>query len=206
MSLGALPDPAGELPRGVVQVQLLTARRVDEADVGTVTVATIDSEQALVLAFAATGGPPTASAVPVGGVVNALVAAFPAAPHAAHAWGDQGEIVVPVEFTAGFSRAVRTGDRAAIEAVLEACGWSGVPPLLHALATEVQGSAQVVIRTGGLTNFAVASYLLVPDGWVELALGPDDTMRHLPRSLEDIRAGLVSGLAAAFDRAQEDRP
>lgn len=112
---------------------------------------------------------------------------------------DDGGLVeaeLPEEHTVALGRAVRTGDTATVEAICADEGWASPPGVLVALVHELVGTAVVTVRRHG-TGPLVGEWLLTRRGWVELVRTPRATVRHVPRSREDIARTLVTALTGA---------
>lgn len=156
------------------------------------------------LAVAAGGGPSGARAlhgVEVGvttceHLADEVVRLLPPVPGSV----DLAEVEMPEEYTVAFARALRTGDARTVDVVCSDLGWGVPPPVMLAVVQGLRGSAVVTIRTARTAPVA-AQWLLTGSGWVELVRTPQATVRHIPRRVEEIRASLVSALAAAFGAA-----
>jgi len=131
-------------------------------------------------------------------LVDEVVRLLPPAPGSpAPRSADLAEVELPDEYTVAFGRALRTGDAVTVDAVCRDLGWAAPPPVMLALVHDLRGSAVVTVRTARTAPVA-AEWLLTGSGWVELVRTPRATVRHIPRRADEIRASLVSALAAAF--------
>lgn len=103
------------------------------------------------------------------------------------------EAELPAELTVAFSDALSTGDQGVIDAVCADQGWSNPPEVLVALVSELVGNAMITIQRPN-APLILGQWLLTNRGWVELVYTPQATVRHVPRSEDDIARTLVTAL------------
>ncbi|WP_392543550.1 hypothetical protein [Oryzobacter telluris] len=113
------------------------------------------------------------------------------------------EVELVEEHTVAFGRALRTGDRQTVDAVCSDNGWSTPPEVLLALVLELRGSAVVTIRRHGAGPL-IGQWMLTRRGYVELVRTPRATVRHVPRSGEDIARTLLTALTGAVSAVLAD--
>lgn len=132
-------------------------------------------------------------------VVDEVLRLLPAVPEP----GSLVEAEVDEELTVALGRALRTGDAPTVDAVCEDQGWPDVPEVLRALVQELVGSATVTVRRHG-AGPVVGRWMLTRRGWVELVPTPRRTVRHVPRTRDDIARSLVTALAGAASAVLAD--
>ena len=116
---------------------------------------------------------------------------------------DLEEVELVEEHTAAFGHALRTGDVATVDAVCAEQGWPAPPEVLVALVHELRGSAVVTIRRHGAGPL-VGQWMLTRRGYVELVRTPRATVRHVPRSRDDIARTLLTALTGAVSAVVAD--
>ncbi len=145
------------------------------------------------------------SAFPVARLLGEVMRLVPEAPVTVPA----AEAVVPVELTVALGRALREGNGRVAQAILADLGLAEPPAVLDALVRTADGSLMLTTRSGGRADVSVGSWLRCAAGWVELAPAPEGTVRHTPRTRDEIARTLLFDVTGRFDaalRASGTRP
>lgn len=178
-----------------VQVQVATA----VGGQGRVGVVTTDLESVQILIVDPSAERPGFRTTRFDDFVDEVVALLPPVPQGepeADGGHPQQPVDVPQEYSVALAHALKIGDHDTVAAISDDLAWGGVPPLLVSLATELVGSAQLVVRSSDRDNLDAASFLLIPNGWVEIVPVANAVISHRPRSLEDLRALILSAVTA----------
>ncbi|VTR76767.1 hypothetical protein [Cellulomonas hominis] len=139
------------------------------------------------------------SVFPVGRLVDEVLRHVPPAPVRTRA----AAATVPEELTVALARALRTGDRATVDALCAELGTEGPPAVVDSAVRSADGSLLVTVRSLGRTDVSMLSLLRCDAGWVELTRTLDERVAHTPRSRADIRTALLHDLAGRFTSAAD---
>lgn len=177
-------------------VQLQMA--ISEGGQGRVVVATTDLTHVHILVIDPREGGTALQVSTLGTLLDDVLAHLPL-PSGQPTLHPSETVDIPQEYSVALAHALKTGDTTTSEAIREDVGWTHIPPLVSTLAHDVVGSVQLALRSSAGGAWTVGSLLLIPTGWVELQPVDHDLIRHIPLTVDDVRARLVSSLAAAMD-------
>jgi hypothetical protein len=105
-----------------------------------------------------------------------------------------GEAELPAELTVAFGQAISQGNKEVIDAICADQGWANPPDVMLALVNELVGNAMITIQYHG-GPMTLGQWLLTRRGWVELIPTSEGTVRHVPRTEDDIARTLISALS-----------
>jgi hypothetical protein len=137
------------------------------------------------------------SAFPVSRLVDEVLRHVPEAPVRT----EVAPATVPEELTVALAQAIRTGDRATVDALCAELGTDGPPAVVEATVRGTDGSLVISVSSRGRDDVSALSLLRTEAGWVELTRTADAQVVHTPRSREDVRAALLYDLTGRIDAA-----